>query len=186
MNPPHQDALADPKHDADSDAALLDTRPSRSQVKREHLALQALAEQLVALPRATLEGLSFGEATWIAINETARIKDQRALRRHFKRIANCLARENAEPLQALLAQREAQARAASARQHELERWRQRLIEEGDEALGELIEAYPRVDRQQLRSLVRAAQRDTERGRADAPRRLFRHLRAALLETPEGL
>jgi ribosome-associated protein len=154
-------------------------RPSRSQVKREHLALQALAEQLLALPRQLLEELSLSEATWVAIDETARIKDQRALRRHYKRIANCLARENTEPLQALLAQRDAQARAASARQHEIERWRERLIEEGDEALAELIEAYPEVDRQQLRSLMRAAQRDRERNRPDAPRRLFRYLRELL-------
>ena len=156
-----------------------DAKPSRSQVKREHLALQALAEQLLALPRRLLEGLSFSEATWGAIDDTARIHDQRALRRHYKRIANCLARENTEPLQALLAQREVQARAETARQHEIERWRERLIEEGDEALAELIEAYPQVDRQQLRSLVRAARRDIERRRPEASRRLFRHLREVL-------
>ncbi|MBK1618976.1 hypothetical protein CKO42_11145 [Lamprobacter modestohalophilus] len=170
LNSPATDAL---ELDAD------DAKPSRSQIKREHLALQSLAEQLLALPRRLLEELSFSELTRVAINETARIKDQRALRRHYKRIANCLARENTEPLQALLAQREAQARAATARQHEVERWRERLIEEGDEALAELISAYPEVDRQQLRSLVRAAQRDAERGRPEAPRRLFRQLRTLL-------
>jgi ribosome-associated protein len=156
-----------------------DARPSRSQVKRKHLALQTLAEQLLALPRQLLEQLSLSEATWVAIDETARIKDQRALRRHYKRIANCLARENTEPLQALLEQRDAQARAASARQHEIERWRERLIDEGDEALAELIEAHAQVDRQQLRSLMRAARRDRERNRPDAPRRLFRYLREVL-------
>lgn len=170
---PNSPAIDDPEFNAD------DETPSRSQIKREHLALQALAEQLLELPRRLLEELSFSELTWVAINETARIKDQRALRRHYKRIANCLARENTEPLQALLAQHEAQARAATARQHELERWRERLIDEGDEALAELITAYPEVDRQQLRSQVRAAQRDRERGRPEAPRRLFRQLRLLL-------
>jgi ribosome-associated protein len=170
LNSPAPDA---PELDAD------DAKPSRSQIKREHLALQSLAEQLLALPRRLLEELSFSESTWVAIDETARIKDQRALRRHYKRIANCLARENTEPLQALLVQREAQARAATARQHEVERWRERLIDEGDEALAELISAYPEVDRQQLRSLVRAARRDRERERPEAPRRLFRQLRLLL-------
>ena len=163
----------------------VDERPSRSQIKRDHQALQALAEQLLALPRPLLEALVLSEATWVAINETARIKDQRALRRHYKRIANCLAREKTEPLQALLAQREAQARAASACQHQIERWRERLIEEGDAALAELISAYPRSDRQQLRSLVRAAQRDRERGRPEAARRLFRSLRELLEEAPSA-
>lgn len=162
-----------------TDAPRGEDRPSRSQIKREHQALQVLAEQLAALPRAQLEALSLGEATWVALDETARIKDQRALRRHYKRIANCLAREDTEPLRALLAQREAQAQASAARQHRVERWRARLIAEGDPALSELIDAYPGVDRQRLRTLVRAAQKDQARGRPDASRRLFRHLRAIL-------
>jgi len=173
--PPTDDAPFDQDAAQNPDTA----KPSRGQIKREHLALQALAEQLLALPRQLLEGLSLSEATWVAIHETARIKDQRALRRHYKRIANCLARENTEPLQALLAQREAQTRAATARQHELERWRERLINEGDAALAELMAAYPMSDRQQLRNLVRAAQRDAGRGRPEASRRLFRHLREQL-------
>ncbi|WP_242476900.1 ribosome biogenesis factor YjgA [Halochromatium glycolicum] len=171
------DASSEPEDE--SRLPVADDRPSRSQIKREHQALQALAEQLAGLPRAELEALSFGETTWAALDETARIKDQRALRRHYKRIANCLAREDTEPLEALLAQRESQAQAAAARQHEVERWRQRLIEGGDEVLTELIDAYPAVDRQQLRSLVRAARKDTERGRPEAPRRLLRYLRGLL-------
>jgi ribosome-associated protein len=173
------DSDRDPDIDTDADSGVdaePDRGPSKSQVKRELHALQALAEQLTRLPRADVAGLGLGEATWVAIDETARIKDQRALRRHFKRIANCLARENTEPLQALLAAREQHAREAASRHHALERWRTRLIDEGDQALTEFLDAYPRTDRQQLRQLVRAAQRDSERGRPDAPRKLFRLLR----------
>jgi ribosome-associated protein len=164
---------------ADPDEA----KPSRSQIKRDHLALQVLAEQLLALPRDLLQGLSLGESTWAAIDETARIKDRRALRRHYKRIANCLARENTEPLQSLLDQRAAQDRQAVALQHQAERWRERLLEQGDDALAELIDAFPEIDRQQLRSLVRAARRDAERDRPDAPRRLFRFIRGVLESGP---
>ncbi|MCF7992801.1 MAG: DUF615 domain-containing protein [Thiohalocapsa sp.] len=150
--------------------------PSKSQVKRDLHALQTLAEEMLALPRAELEQLDLGETTWVAIDETARISDRRAMRRHIKRIAKCLARENTEPLAALLAARERGSREASARLHALERWRTRLIEEGDAALGELLAEYPAADRQQLRQLIRAAQRDSERGKPDAPRKLFRFLR----------
>ncbi|MFP4494983.1 MAG: ribosome biogenesis factor YjgA [Halochromatium sp.] len=185
MTPAHQSKSMETASAVASTAEPVDERPSRSQIKRDHQALQALAEQLLALPRPLLEGLALSEATWIAIDETARIKDRRALRRHYKRIANCLAREKTEPLQALLAQREAQARAASARLHQIERWRERLIEEGDTALAELVGAEPRLDRQQLRSLVRAAQRDRERGRPEAARRLFRYLRESLEDAPSA-
>lgn len=162
--------------DDDEDRAL---EPSRSRLKRDRLALQGLAERLVALPRAQLEALDFGEATWAAIDETARIKDQRALRRHYKRIAKLLAREDLDAAEGILQRKEEQERAAAARHHQVERWRERLIVEGDDAMAELLALCPGADRPQLRALVRAAQRDTERGRPEAPRKLFRFLRETL-------
>ncbi|WP_058555298.1 ribosome biogenesis factor YjgA [Thiohalocapsa sp. ML1] len=150
--------------------------PSKSARKRERFALQDLAEEMLGLPRAELMRLDLSPDTWVAIDETARIKDRRAMRRHIKRVANCLARENTEPLQALLGAREENARQAAARHHLVERWRARLIEEGDGALTEFLDAYPSADRQELRTLVRAAQRDAARDRPDAPRKLFRLLR----------
>jgi ribosome-associated protein len=43
-------------------------------------------------------------------------------------------------------------------------------------LSELLTAHPDTDRTRLRTLVRAAQRDRERGRPEAQRKLFRFLR----------
>jgi ribosome-associated protein len=160
----------------DNAVDLDEASPSKSAVRRERLALQDLAEEMLGLPRAELEPLGLSPETWVAIEETARIKDRRAMRRHIKRVANCLARENRAPLQALLAGREQQARLAAARHHQVERWRTRLIDEGDAALTEFLQAYPDADRQQLRTLLRAAQRDAARDRPDAPRKLFRLLR----------
>jgi ribosome-associated protein len=163
------------EHDLDAGPAPL----SKSARKRERHALQDLAEEMLALPRAELERLGLGPDTWVAIDETVRIKDRRAMRRHIKRVANCLARETIEPLQALLDTREQQARRAVARHHEVERWRSRLIDDGDLALTEFLDAYPAADRQRLRTLVRAAQRDATRDKPDAPRKLFRMLREVL-------
>jgi ribosome-associated protein len=153
--------------------------PSKSQIKRELHALQALAERLIALPRGELERLGLSEATWVAIDETARIKDLRALRRHYKRIAKLLAREDMEAVETLMQEKDTLAREAAARHHRIERWRERLVAEGDEALAELLDEHPVADRQQLRSLVRAAQRDREKGRPDSARKLFRFLREVL-------
>ncbi|AHF04356.1 DUF615 domain-containing protein [Marichromatium gracile] len=155
-----------------------DLGPSRSQIKRERQALQALAERMVGMPRAELLRLSLSEATWAAIDETPRIKDLRARKRHWKRIANLLEREDMDAVHALLDEADARERAASARHHQLERWRERLIAE-EAALGEFIDACPQVDRQHLRHLVRAARRDAEQGRPDAPRKLFRYLREVM-------
>jgi len=125
------------------------------------------------------------EATWAAIDETDRIKDPRALGRHWKRIANLLEREDMHAVQALMAGAESRERDAAARHHLLERSRERLIAEGDKALAEFLAEHPQADRQQLRTLVRAAQRDVERGRPDAPRKLFRQLREILDAEPSG-
>ena len=162
---------------ADTDA--LPQGPSKSQIKRDKLALQALAERLASLPRAELERLNLSEATWAALDETPRIKDLRARNRHWKRIANLLEREDMAAAHALMEGAEERERAATAQHHALERWRERLIHEGDSAMTELLEAYPQIERQPLRALVRAAQRDSERHKPDAPRKLFRFLRESL-------
>jgi ribosome-associated protein len=153
--------------------------PSKSQIKRELHALQELAERVTEMPRSELERLGFSAETRAAIEETDRIRDLRARRRHFKRIAKLLAREDAEAVRALVDEKADKAREAVARHHRVERWRERLIEEGDDALTEFLGLCPHADRQQLRQLTRAARRDSEKGRPDAPRKLFRFLRAIL-------
>jgi len=156
--------------------------PSKSQVKRELLALQELAQRLTAMSRAERESLPLSEATRTAIDETARIKDQRARRRHFKRIAKLLARQDVDAMHALASDKARGAGEAASRHHRVERWRERLIVEGDGALAELLGLCPRADRQQLRHLMRAARRDRERGRMDASRKMFRFLREIMKDT----
>lgn len=158
--------------------------PSKSQLKREKLALQALAERMAGMPRTVLERLNLSAATWIALDETARIKDLRARNRHWKRIANLLEREDMHAVHALVDETESYARQDAARQHALERWRERMILEGDPAVTAFVDQCPAVDRQQLRTLVRAAKRDTERGKPEAPRKLFRFLREALEDSSQ--
>ena len=131
------------------------------------------------MPRHELERLGLSEATWAAIDETPRIRDPRARSRHWKRIANLLEREDMHAVRALLDDAAARERQDAARHHRLERWRERLIAEGDGALSEFLVGHPDTDRSQLRALVRAAQRDRERGRPEAQRKLFRFLREIL-------
>ena len=69
------------------------------------------------------------------------------------------------------------ARLETALLHRAESWRTRLLEEGDAALAELLDAYPAADRQRLRQLVRNAL--AERAKTKPPaavRELFRELR----------
>jgi ribosome-associated protein len=155
--------------------------PSRSQRKRESHAVQEAARRLLALSSSELATLSLGPATLAAVAETARIKDRRAMPRHVKRVANLLEREDLGAIEALLESRQAMDQAAAARHHRVERWRDRLLAEGDAALGDFLDLCPEADRQALRQLIRSAQRDQEAGRPDGARKLFRVLRSALDE-----
>jgi len=154
--------------------------PSKSQIKRDHHALQDLAKRLLSLPRSELERLELSDATWIAIDDTARIKDIRVLGRHYKRIANLLARDDMAAVTELLHGQEHLRQEDANRLHFLEGWRERLIAEGDDALGAFLEANPQVDRHQLRTLIRAARKDRQQGKPQGDRRLFRFLRELLV------
>jgi ribosome-associated protein len=61
--------------------------------------------------------------------------------------------------------------------HLLEKWRDRLVEEGYEAMGAAMDEWPDMDRQQLRHLVRDAKKEHESGKpAGAKKKLFQFLR----------
>jgi ribosome-associated protein len=70
--------------------------------------------------------------------------------------------------------------------HLIERWRERLIDGGDEVLGELVASFPAVDRQRLRQLVRQAQIERRENRApSAQRSIFQVLKAAMRDDGAG-
>ncbi len=61
--------------------------------------------------------------------------------------------------------------------HKLEVLRDRLIEQGDGAMDEVIELYPTADRQQLRSLIRNAQKEKATNKPPkSARQIFQYLR----------
>ena len=72
----------------------------------------------------------------------------------------------------------AEGSAKTALFHELEQWRDRLINEGKDALTEFISAYPGIDVQLLRQLVKKAL-DEKAGdkHQGASKALFRFLRS---------
>ena len=75
-----------------------------------------------------------------------------------------------EPIQAALAKFDQTSAEYTARQHLLEKWRDRLISEND-ALTQFLNEYPGADVQHLRQLIRTAKAEKA-----APRALFRYIR----------
>lgn len=152
--------------------------PSKSQLKREAHALQALGEELVALSPETLAPLDLPEKLLDALALARQIKQHGARKRQMQYIGKLMRSIDPEPIQALLDQRKQAQRQQAQRLHVVEDWRDRLVAEGDAALGDFITRYPTVERAELRQLVRNAQRERDTGKpAGAGRKLFRYIQS---------
>jgi ribosome-associated protein len=154
--------------DAESEGPCV---PSKSARKRAHRSLQDLGDALMELSTTELERVPLDETVQAAVIHGRGLR-KGARSRHVRHLGNLLSKVDAEPIrEAVESLRQTSARDA-ARLHELERWRDRLMGEGDGALQELVVRFPTVDRQQLRALVRSVREERAR---DAPPRRFREL-----------
>ncbi len=151
--------------------------PSKSQIKRDMLALQELGERLMGMRPEQWAQFPLGTRLLEALEESRRIRGHSALRRHVRRLGKLISEEDPEAIREVMERLDSAHQGETRRLHLLERWRDRLIAEGDEALAELLIDYPDVDRQQIRQLVRDARKEAERGKPPAAsRKLFKMLR----------
>ncbi|MEO0423411.1 MAG: ribosome biogenesis factor YjgA [Pseudomonadota bacterium] len=154
-----------------------DDGPSKSQRKRDAQALQALAVSLVELSDEQLARIPLPEKLHDAIVETRRITSHGALRRQHQYLGKLMRRAEHEPIREALAQLEREAAGQTQHFHTLERWRDRLLAEGDAAIDELLASFPQLERPPLRHFVRRARQEREANRPPrSARALFRHLR----------
>jgi ribosome-associated protein len=158
--------------------------PSRSQQRRDALDVLALAQRLVALDAGTLAKLPIPEHLHPHVADTKRITSHIAHKRQLAFLAKQMRREDDATLDAIRDALDAggeTARQDTALLHRAETWRDRLLEEGDAALAQLLTEHPHADRQRLRQLARNA--IDERARNKPPhshRELFRELRDMLV------
>lgn len=152
--------------------------PSKSQLKRESLALQKLGEQLVAMPESQFLSIPMPDELREAVRDARKMKSRRALYRQRQFIGKLMREIDASGVQTALEQQASDEKNSARRFHHLENWRDRLIAEGDALLGDLLQAYPGADRQHVRQLIRQArlERDQDKPPASA-RRLFRYLKS---------
>jgi ribosome-associated protein len=159
-------------------------RPSKSQRKREMLALQGLAEHLLGCGVEELQRLPFAERLVAALLEGRRIASHAARRRQIRYIAGLLDGEAAEDLDRVrqaVASRRGQGDTRVL--HFAEHWRERLLATGEAALAELLQLCPEADRQQILGLILAARQEQALGKPPAARRrLFRTL-SLLMRNP---
>lgn len=154
--------------------------PSKSQLKRDAEAQQAIGKKLVELPKDKLKQLHLEEALMEAILEAKRITANGAIRRQLQYIGRLMRDTDTAPIVEQLEKWEGKHQQENARFHVLERWRERLIHETSahsDALQEFVTAYPHADIQQLRTLIRNAQKEAAANKPPkSSRELFKLLR----------
>lgn len=155
-------------------------RPSKSQLKREMHALQALGENLIAMNSTERSRFPLSDDMLRAIDETARIRSHEGRRRHMQYVGKLIRKEDLTAIQGVFDAIEQEKEQRDHAFHRLEKWRDRMIDEGDDAVDLFMVDYPNADRQALRQLVRNARKEREQGKPPtSSRKLFKHLRETL-------
>ena len=157
----------------------LDQGPSKSELKRLMTQRQKLAEVLAALSSDALKTIPMDEAIKSAIAETNKIKSFEAIRRHKQylgKLMRFLDDEELDTIQKRLDAIQGVSKAETAKLHHLESFRDRLIA-NDEAFTKMIEQYPDMDIQNMRTLIRNARKEKETNKPPkAYREIFRVLK----------
>ena len=154
---------------------------SKSEIKRDAEDLKQLGEKLVNLTKANLTKVPLDDSLKDAIELAQRLQKE-ARRRQLQYIGKLLRSVNAEPIREALEKIENKHNQQQAMLHKLEILRDELVAKGDTALTDLLNEHPSADRQQLRNLIRAAQKEKEQNKpSKAYREIYQILKTLILE-----
>lgn len=154
---------------------------SKSEIKRDAEDLKQLGEKLVNLTKANLTKVPLDDSLKDAIELAQRLQKE-ARRRQLQYIGKLLRSIDAEPIREALEKIENKHNQQQAMLHKLEILRDELVAKGDVALTDLLNEHPSADRQQLRNLIRAAQKEKEQNKpSKAYREIYQILKTLILE-----
>ncbi|MFH8135295.1 ribosome biogenesis factor YjgA [Pantoea osteomyelitidis] len=149
---------------------------SKSEIKRDAEELKRLGLELVELGKNSLDRIPLDEQLRAEIELAQRIKKE-GRRRQLQLIGKLLRARDVEPIRLALDKLKNRHNQQVALFHKLESLRDRLIEQGDDAMAEVIALYPQADRQQLRSMIRNAQKEKAGNKPPkTSRQIFQYLR----------
>lgn len=152
-------------------------RPNKTELKREAEALVELGKRLVELDSAALARFDLPAELLKAIDEARTIRSNSAKKRQFKLIGKILRGMETDELVQWFETSDSAHRGEVNAFHEVERWRDRLIAGGFEAMSEFLSLYPDCDRQRLNQLIRSAAKEASMGKPPkSARQLFRYLK----------
>ncbi len=155
---------------------------SKTKIKQEMHELQTLGEELTKLPPGKLDSMELPDDLRQAIADYQRFTARGAMKRQLQYIGKVMRNIDPEPILQALDKLQSKDRQQTAHLHRLEKWRERLLNDGDKALSELLNEAPEADRQHLRQMIRNAQREAQQNKPPKnSRAIFQYLKEILRE-----
>ncbi len=165
---------------------MAESKPSKSARKREHLALQALGEQLIELKESELRTVPMDENLRDAILEAQRIKAHGASRRQRQLIGKLMGHVDPEPIRNALAALGTDGRREKQLFAQAERWRDRISSEGSKAVDE-FQATTQCDASDLKKLALELSSAPNQGIERRLRKqIFRQVHSLLAAQPQDV
>ena len=154
--------------------------PTKGELKRQAMAVQDLADRLIAAPETLIADLNLPDKLADSIALARRITSRAALLRQRQFVGKLMRGIDCEPIRVALESEAQSARTDAARFRRAERWRDRLVADSDAALEEFAAEFPAAARAELARLVAAAKAERAAGKpAGAGRKLFRFVQESL-------
>ncbi len=154
---------------------------SKSQVKRELLALKDLGKDLLKLPVKDLAKLNLSERLYEALVK-AQGMTRGALKRQIGTVGSLMVDEEYDEIKLGLAKIRQQHNGEVKQLHQLEQWRDQLLTGDNAVMTTLRNQFDGFDIQHVRQLVRNANKETAQGKpAKAARLLFKYLQQCQLD-----
>ena len=165
------------EYDDNGEIVYYAVRPNKTQIKKDMAIFFALSEELSELSATQLKTLELPDNIYKAVVEVSGMPHKGARKRLLKFITGQLNKIDVEPVLEKLARMKNKSAHAVREHHIVERWRDRLIAGGNDVLTELLNEQPHADRQQLRQLLRNAQKEAEAAKPPkSSRLLYRYLK----------
>ena len=155
------------------------SKPSKSARKREFLAAQVLGERLIELTDEQLDGLDLDESLLDAVVSARSIKSHSALRRQKQLIGKLMRGTDPVPIQAALDSLGRQDRLEKEVFRQAEAWRDRMANEGMDALSAFFAATGHVNEGLSGQMHAYLAAPNDNVRREALRKIFREIHKEL-------
>lgn len=150
---------------------------SKSQRKRDCDSLQKISDRLLKLKPDELSLIDLPEELVDALKEAHRIHSNSALKRQRQYLGKIMRACDSDIIEQQLNSIIHRNDINTAQFKKIEKWRDRLIDNDKQVLGEIIGQYPDLDRHHVHNLVRQAGKEASTNKPPAAsRKLFKYLR----------